>query len=98
MGAKVKTKIAFHGCFLFKIPAERGSTTDNNPQKVNTSSNKIESMVRFINDFLIILWCIVHVYTDCLTSVFGCCPDNKTPAGGYNYRGCPGELASNRFT
>ncbi len=32
---------------------------------------------------------------ECVGSVFGCCPDNKTPAGGYNYRGCPGERRTN---
>jgi len=45
--------------------------------------------------------CLLYCYTDailtdysnvldCSSSVFGCCPDQLTPASGWNLLGCPG--------
>ena len=31
---------------------------------------------------------------DCSSSVFGCCPDQLTPASGWNLLGCPGTVAA----
>ena len=36
-------------------------------------------------------------YSSCAESMYGCCPDGKTPAGGASGSGCPSECHCNRL-
>ena len=36
--------------------------------------------------------CCMSLYVGCAYKMYGCCPDGKTEAKGWSFRGCPGKL------